>query len=410
MSLPPLTDEQRVKPDRFELRMSLIFGAIFLPLGVHLPYFPLWLQAQGLDAGQIGVILSLPMFVRVVTTPAVTALADRAGDRARVLLAISLAAAFVSLGYFLPSAYGVILAVSVLLAVFWAPQSPLADSLALSGVRRFGSSYSRMRIWGSLMFLVASFGGGMILSVAGPASIPVMVAAGLAGSAATAAVAPKLGPPRKASLFPARASQSAPALLSRYFVLFVAGAGIINASHGFMFAFASIYWKGIGISDGVIGVFWTAAVVAEVAIFFLFDRLFGSLSTARVLAAAGAAAILRWIAYPLIEPLGLGVAGFIVVQCMHALSTGLLLIGVQKMIAERVPEERTGAAQGVAFFSVGFTMAAVTLASGPLYAHLGIRGMYVMAAFAAVGLSLIAAAAVSPKAKLRADRPPIPGK
>jgi PPP family 3-phenylpropionic acid transporter len=87
-----------------------------------------------------------------------------------------------------------------------------------------------------------------------------------------------------------------------------------------------------------------------------------------------------------------------------------LLIGVQKMIAERVPEERTGAAQGVAFFSVGFTMAAVTLASGPLYAHLGIRGMYVMAAFAAVGLSLIAAAAVSPKAKLLADRPPIPGK
>jgi len=403
MSLPPLQPEQRVKPYLFEARVSLIFGAIFLSLGVHLPYFPLWLEAQGFDAAQIGIVLSMPMFVRVLTTPVITSLADRAGDRAHVLIAISAGAVLLSLGYFLPPSYGVVLAVSVLLAVFWAPQSPLGDSLALSGVRRFGCSYSRMRIWGSLSFLVASFAGGLILAAAGAGSIPTMITIGLACVLAASLWAPRLGPPRKASPLSATALHDAPRLLSRYFVLFVAGVGIINASHGFMFGFMSIYWKSIGVSDGIIGMLWSWAVVAEVCVFFFYDRVFGSAPATRVLAIAGIFAIIRWVVYPQVEPLGLGVPGFFFVQSLHSVTTGLLLIGLQKMIGESVPEERTGAAQGVAFFSVGFTMAAVTLVSGSLYERYGIDGIYAMAALSAVGLGLILLAAVSPRAPRRAD-------
>lgn len=409
MSLPPLTPEQRIKPDRFEFRISLLFGAIFLPIGVHLPYFPLWLEAHGFDAAQIGVILATPMFLRVVTTPIITSMADRASDRAHVLIAICVASVLISLGYFLSPTYGVVLAVSALLAAVWAPQSPLGDSLALSGVRRFGSSYSKMRIWGSFAFFSGSFGGGLLLAAVGVNSIPVMITVGLIGALAAAIWTPRLGPPRQASPLAENPLHAAPRLFSRYFLLFVAGAGIINASHGFMFAFLSIYLKGIGVSDGAIGALWTAAVVAETAMFFFFDRLFGSASATKVLAIAGVSAILRWSVYPLIEPLGLGLPGFFVVQAMHALSTALLLIGLQKMIAETAPEERTGAAQGVAFFAVGFTMATVTLASGPLYESVGIGGMYVMAAFAAIGLALIIAASLSPRAPRRAEKPGNPG-
>ena len=204
--------------------------------------------------------------------------------------------------------------------------------------------------------------------------------------------------------------EAAPKLLSRYFLFFVAGAGVINASHGLLFGFVSIYWKGIGISDTTIGLLWTWAVVSEVGIFLVFNRVFGSASASAVLAMAGAAAILRWIAYPLIEPLGLGVPGFFGVQTLHALSTGLLLIGLQKMIGETVAEERTGAAQGVAFFSTGFFMAAVTLLSGPLYERLGVDGFYAMAAIALAGLGLIAAAGISPRARARAAIPANPGR
>lgn len=409
MSLPPLQADQLVKPRHFELRISLLFGAIFLPLGIHLPYFPLWLEANGFTAEQIGIVLATPMFLRVVTTPIMTAMADRASDRANMLLTISAASVVLSLGYFLPPSYGIVLVVSVLLAIVWTPQSPLADSLALSGVRRFGSSYPRMRIWGSLMFLVGSFLGGLILTATGASAVPVMISAGLMGTMVAAFATPRLGRPRRASPLSAAALQEAtPKLFNRYFLLFVLGVGIINSSHGFLFGFVSIYWKGIGISDSVIGLLWAWAVVAEVVIFMVFNRLFGSITATAVLSIAGVAAIVRWIAYPLIEPAGLGVPGFFVVQSLHALSTGMLLIGLQKMIGETAPEERTGAAQGAAFFATGFSMAAVTLASGPLYERLGTDGFYVMAVVAAAGLACIGAAAVSPRAPVRAAKPSTP--
>ena len=41
---------------------------LFVPLGIHLPSFPLWLQANGFDAEQIAIILAAPMFLRVVTS------------------------------------------------------------------------------------------------------------------------------------------------------------------------------------------------------------------------------------------------------------------------------------------------------------------------------------------------------
>ncbi len=396
MSLPPLSPEQQVKPRGFELRISLIFAALFIPLGVHLPYFPLWLEAKGFDAGQIAIILSAPMFLRVVTTPFITALADEAKDRANVLIALVAAALVLSAGYFLEPTYVVVLGVSLALTVVWTPHSPLADSLALSGVRRFGSNYANMRIWGSAAFLCANLGGGIVLAMTSADAVPAMISIGLCGTLLAALFAPRLGRPRRASpLSAADLQDSAPKLLNRYFLLFVAGAGVINASHGFLFSFVSIYWKSIGLGDTLVGLLWAWAVVAEVGMFLIFTRVFGKVPVPLLLAAAGLAAILRWVAYPLIWPLGLGVGGFFAVQTLHAVSTGLILLGVQKLIAETVAEERTGAAQGIAFFANGFSMAAVTLLSGPLYAAFGVGGFFFMAVFALAGVGLIGLAARS---------------
>ena len=67
----------------------------------------------------------------------------------------------------------------------------------------------------------------------------------------------------------------------------------------------------------------------------------------------------------------------------------------QKLIAETVSEERTGAAQGIAFFATGFSMAAITLLSGPLYAAFGVDGFFFMAGFAVAGIGLVVLAARS---------------
>ncbi|CCV14153.1 putative transporter of 3-phenylpropionic acid [Mesorhizobium sp. STM 4661] len=402
-SLPPLSPEQLVKPRQFELRMSLIFFTLFVPLGTHLPYFPLWLQAKGFHAGEIAVILAAPMFLRVVTTPLLTALADRARDRANVYIALVAASMILAAGYFLPPTYAMVLAVSLALAIVWTPHSPIADSLALSGVRRFGSNYASMRKWGSISYLCANLAGGFILSATSAEAVPVIIFVAFAAALAVGLIAPRLGRPRRASPLSATdIQQSAPKLLNAYFLYFSIGVGVITASHAFLYGFVSIYWKSIGISDSVVGLLWGWGVVAEICMFLAFTRVFGSFSVVSIMVMAGIGAIVRWIAFPLIWPLGLGVAGFFAVQTLHAISVALVLIGLQKMIGETVSEERTGAAQGIAYFSNGFFTAVVTLLSGPLYERFGVDGFFAMIPIALIGLALIGLAARSaPQPRIR---------
>lgn len=392
MPLPPLPPDQRAKPRHFELRISLIFAFLFIPQGVHLPFFPVWLESKGYDAAQIALILSLPMFLRVVTTPFVTAFADRARDRANILIVLVAVALALASGYLLFDGYAAVLAISILLAVAWTPHSPLTDSLALSGVRRFGSNYARMRIWGSTAFLFANLAGGVIVSRAGAAIVPFLIVAGLAGTLVAAAAAPRLGRPRLASPLSATDLPAAPSLMSRHFLPLVGGAGLITSSHAFLYGFSSIYWKSLGIAESTVGILWAWSVICEVGLFLVFARLFGHLSATALISVSGAFAVLRWLAFPLVWPSGFGVPGFFAVQALHAFSTGMMLIAVQKLIAESVPEERTGAAQGIAFFANGMSMALFTLASGPLYDRFGAGGFLAMAAVAAVGLTLVASA------------------
>jgi len=394
-ALPPDFFE---KPRYFEFRLSALYAALFLSVGVHLPYFPLWLADSGFDATEIAFLLSAPMLLRLVTTPFITAFADKVSDRAYVLIAAVGATAFLSLGYLLQPTYALVLGVSILIQIVWTPHAPLADSLALSGVRRFGTDYARIRKWGSAAFLCANLAGGAILGVTGPAAVPYIITTGLTIAFVASLFAPRLGRPRQPSPLSAAKLRDAPnVLLSRRFLLLIAGAALVNSSHGFVYSFGSIYWRSIGIGETAIGALWAGAVLAEIGIMVVYQRVFGRLSAAAVLAIAGGAAMLRWLLFPLAGALGGGAAAFLAIQLLHSMSTGLVLLGIPKMVAEQIGEERMGAAQGVVFFGIGLAMGLVTLASGPLYANLGAGGFYVMAATALAGVALIALT-FSPKA------------
>src|SRR4029450_5476313 len=61
----------------FAWRLAVFYAALFVALGVQVPFLPLWLAAKGLDATFIGIVLSLPMIVRVFAIPLATRGADR---------------------------------------------------------------------------------------------------------------------------------------------------------------------------------------------------------------------------------------------------------------------------------------------------------------------------------------------
>jgi PPP family 3-phenylpropionic acid transporter len=114
----------------FALRLAIFYAALFLTLGVQLPFLPLWLAAKGLDAGAIGIVLSVPMVVRVAAIPLATRSADR-HDALRAAMVIASALALIGYAAMGLVQGAVVITIAFALAsVFYAPLMPLSDAYA----------------------------------------------------------------------------------------------------------------------------------------------------------------------------------------------------------------------------------------------------------------------------------------
>jgi MFS transporter, PPP family, 3-phenylpropionic acid transporter len=112
-------------------RFMLLYAAMYAAFGVASPFLPALVNARGLPAAQLGLVLSAGTAVRLLTAP----LAGRLGDviqglRVVLVVCIVLAAA-VTLGYLPAHGFWPFLALSLLHAAALAPVTILADVLAL---------------------------------------------------------------------------------------------------------------------------------------------------------------------------------------------------------------------------------------------------------------------------------------
>src|SRR5437016_10443617 len=140
--------------DSFAWQLSLVYAAFFAVVGWHLPLFPVWLTARGLDPAAIGIVLAAMQAVRVVATPAGTRIADRFGSLRGAIVATALVSvmAIALLGN--ANGFAFILIAAVVLAFVSAPVLPLTDAYGLKGLAQRGRSYGPVRLWGSVAFIV----------------------------------------------------------------------------------------------------------------------------------------------------------------------------------------------------------------------------------------------------------------
>src|SRR3546814_6858792 len=68
-----------MSPQALSVRYALYYATIFVAIGAHLPFWPLWLEARGLTAAEIGLLLALGSWVKLVASPGLAHLSDRAG-------------------------------------------------------------------------------------------------------------------------------------------------------------------------------------------------------------------------------------------------------------------------------------------------------------------------------------------
>ena len=138
------------------LRLSLFYAAYFLVIGIQLPFWPLWLEGRGLTAAEIGVVLSVALWVRIVTIPVAGVVVDRTGGRGAALIVLSGSSLAASLLYLPIGGFWPILLVTVLVSACFSPVMNLGDNLTLLIARAKHLDYGRMRLWGSMSFIAAA--------------------------------------------------------------------------------------------------------------------------------------------------------------------------------------------------------------------------------------------------------------
>jgi PPP family 3-phenylpropionic acid transporter len=300
----------------FALRLALFYVALFLTVGAQLPLLPVWFAAKGLDPGVIGIVLAVPMVVRVFAIPTAALLADRRDAlRAGIMIAAGASlAGFGALG--LADGLLAIIVVFGLASAAYTPLMLLADAYALRGLAQRGRAYGPVRLWGSAAFIAASFGGGYLLDAVEARNLIWAIVAAM-GVAAVASW--PLGPLHPSPLRPAAAAASARWLLrAPAFLAFAGAASLIQASHAVYYGFSTIHWQAGGLDGVTIGILWAIGVLAEIALFGLQARLPATITPAVMLSVGAVGAVIRWSAMALDPP----VVVLPVVQCLHIVVWG----------------------------------------------------------------------------------------
>jgi len=369
--------------DSFAPRLALFYAAFFVASGLMLPFFPLWLAAKGLDAAAIGIVLAAAQFLRLGAIPAGTRLADRRGTLKGPLVAAALASVAGIALVASADGFAAILAVYVLATLVSAPILPLGDAYALKGLALRGLSYGPVRLWGSVAFMAANLGGGLMLAWLAPVNLiwPILI-----GYAAIAAAALVLIPLPQA--LPRTAGEAGHGhLRDPAFLTVMAAASVVQASHAVYYGFSTLDWSAHGLSGARIGALWALGVAAEIVLFALSSRL-PALAPTTLIALGAAGAVLRWSAMAFDPPAALLPA----LQVLHALSFGATHLGTMAYLSRAAPEGSRAAAQGDVATASGVAMAAAIALAGALYLSYGSAAYAAMAVMAVVGgmLALVA--------------------
>jgi MFS transporter, PPP family, 3-phenylpropionic acid transporter len=361
------------------LRLSAFYAATFLVTGIQLPFWPVWLASRGLTAREIGVLLAAAIWVKVVATPAIGALADKTGGRHVLMGALAAAALAAYLGLLSAGSFWLLILLNLVALTAQSALMPLADTITLGAVRSEGLDYGRIRLWGSVSFIVASIASGAALaSSSGERVLPLVLGASVLVLLACLCV-PSIRPVGGGS----RIAGIGAVAGDPRFRVFILAASALQASHQVYYGFGTLYWRSLDFSEPTIGWLWAEGVLAEILLFWQGRRLLARLGPIGLMLLGGVAGILRWSLAGALTWLPFIAA----IQLLHAFTFGASHLGAMHFLSRTVPPSAAAGAQSLyAALSSGLGSGLVMVIAGALYSTFGGGAYSFMAVLSAAGL------------------------
>lgn len=153
--------------------------------------------------------------------------------------------------------------------------------------------YGRVRLWGSIAFVIGSALVGKLVSLYDYQAILALLSVGIASMLLGMLLRPSVMPQGE-SRHQERAGWPAWKVLIGQSWRFLACVCLLQGAHAAYYGFSAIYWHGAGYSASAIGYLWSLGVVAEVVIFALSKKLFRRFGARDLLLLSAVCGVARW--------------------------------------------------------------------------------------------------------------------
>lgn len=364
-------------------RLAAWYFFYFAFVGAFSPYFTLYLQDIGLSAWEIGVLMSVPQVMRLLAPNLWGWLADHLGERALIVRLAALCSVIGFGGFFLTRDYFPMLAAMALVWFFWSASLPLVEAMTLDQLHGQPDRYGRIRVWGSIGFIVSVLGIGAMLDYLPIAALLWVCLAILASVLASALTLPggKVGAGGTAA--PLGDQLKRPEVLA-----LLAACFFMSVAHGPLYVFFSIHLVEHGYDKMAVGLLWSLGVLAEIGVFMLMPRLMRRVSLRTILLASFALAVLRFL---LIGWAADVVALLLFAQVLHGATFGAYHAASMAALTRWFAHRQQARIQGL-YGSISFGAGGMIggLISGESWGSLGAGVTFTLAAAcAACGLVLV---------------------
>ena len=354
---------------------AVLSACYFAHIGFFNPYLPLWLQHLGLPIFIISLLASVQSVTRVFAPYVWGVLSDRSGERVRLLRWSAFVALVSSLGLWFDGGPLWIAAILLLLFTHTGSMMSLTEAAMAHLVAGDWGRYGRIRLWGSVGFMVTVFLAGAWFEHFGMGHFPAWTLLSLAAVLAGTLWLPEVRDP------PASAREAGepigPTLCQPSVRWFFASLYFHVTAHFAIYTYFSLYLDGKGYGKAAIGALWAVSVVVEIAWFFLQGRLMRFVRMSRWLLVCSGATALRMA---LVGGAADWVVALVLAQLLHALTFAAHHTASIALVTHHFPGRMR--ARGQALFTViGYGLGGVSgvLAGGALITAQGYPTLYAAA-------------------------------
>jgi PPP family 3-phenylpropionic acid transporter len=286
-------------------------------LGVLTPYLGIFLDGRGFTSVQIGELFAVITLTRIIGPVLWASVADKYGKGLTILRLGSLLTVLCFAGVFWVDGFWPLTLVFGLMMMFWTGILPQLEVITMQTVQGNASGYGRIRLWGSVGFIVLAVSVGYALdhfSTETPVYASMMVLTGLFFSTLL------LVQPQPVQTQESYSGSISSLFLSRVFILFLVGNALLQVSFGAYYGFFALYLRDLDYTGQQTGWLIALGVIAEIGIFLVARKLIVYFGVKPLLVFCLVMTCLRWYALAAFAHVFWIV---LITQLIHALSFGL---------------------------------------------------------------------------------------